>query len=195
MANMMLGEISPGGTGSGLYGLVVIALLAVFLGGLMIGRTPEYLGKRVSAREMKLVSLAVLTPPVAVLTGVAIAMALPAGARAATNSGPHGLSEVLYAFTSCVAGNGSAFGGFSGNTTGFNIGLAVAMIIGRYVPMLLVISLAASFAGQRSGVVTDGTLRTHEPSFVGLMIGAALIVVGLEYLPALALGPIAERLS
>lgn len=195
MANMMLGEISPGGTGSGLYGLVVVALLAVFLGGLMIGRTPEYLGKRVSAREMKLVSLAVLTPPVAVLTGVAIAMALPAGARAATNSGPHGLSEVLYAFTSCVAGNGSAFGGFSGNTTGFNIGLAVAMIIGRYVPMLLVISLAASFAGQRSGVVTDGTLRTHEPSFVGLMIGAALIVVGLEYLPALALGPIAERLS
>ncbi|WP_407665695.1 potassium-transporting ATPase subunit KdpA [Mycolicibacterium aubagnense] len=195
MANMMLGEISPGGTGSGLYGLVVIALLAVFLGGLMIGRTPEYLGKRVSAREMKLVSLAVLTPPVAVLTGVAIAMALPAGARAATNSGPHGLSEVLYAFTSCVAGNGSAFGGFSGNTTGFNIGLAVAMIIGRYVPMILVISLAASFAGQRSGVVTDGTLRTHEPSFVGLMIGAALIVVGLEYLPALALGPIAERLS
>lgn len=195
MANMMLGEISPGGTGSGLYGLVVVALLAVFLGGLMIGRTPEYLGKRVSAREMKLVSLAVLTPPVAVLTGVAIAMALPAGARAATNSGPHGLSEVLYAFTSCVAGNGSAFGGFSGNTTGFNIGLAVAMIIGRYLPMLLVISLAASFAGQRSGVVTDGTLRTHEPSFVGLMIGAALIVVGLEYLPALALGPIAERLS
>ncbi len=195
MANMMLGEISPGGTGSGLYGLVVIALLAAFLGGLMIGRTPEYLGKRVSAREMKLVSLAVLTPPVAVLTGVAIAMALPAGARAATNSGPHGLSEVLYAFTSCVAGNGSAFGGFSGNTTGFNIGLAVAMIIGRYLPMLLVISLAASFAGQRSGVVTDGTLRTHEPSFVGLMIGAALIVVGLEYLPALALGPIAERLS
>lgn len=195
MANMMLGEISPGGTGSGLYGLVVVALLAVFLGGLMIGRTPEYLGKRVSAREMKLVSLALLTPPVAVLTGVAIAMALPAGARAATNSGPHGLSEVLYAFSSCVAGNGSVFGGFSGNTTGFNIGLAVAMIIGRYLPMLLVISLAASFAGQRSGVVTDGTLRTHEPSFVGLMIGAALIVVGLEYLPALALGPIAERLS
>ena len=195
MANMMLGEISPGGTGSGLYGLVVIALLAVFLGGLMIGRTPEYLGKRVSAREMKLVSLAVLTPPVTVLTGVAISMALPAGANATTNAGPHGLSEVLYAFTSCVAGNGSAFGGFSGNTTGFNIGLAAAMIIGRFVPMMLVLALAASFARQSSGAVTDGTLRTHQPSFVGLMIGAALIVVGLEYLPALALGPIVERLS
>jgi K+-transporting ATPase KdpA subunit len=195
MANMMLSEISPGGTGSGLYGLVVIALLAVFLGGLMIGRTPEYLGKRVSAREMKLVSLALLTPPVTVLTGVAISMALPAGATATTNSGPHGLSEVLYAFTSCVAGNGSAFGGFSGNTTGFNIGLAVAMIIGRFVPMMLVISLAASFARQSSGAITGSTLRTHQPSFVGLMIGAALIVVGLEYLPALALGPIAERLS
>ncbi|MDR3659584.1 MAG: potassium-transporting ATPase subunit KdpA [Mycobacterium sp.] len=195
MANMMLGEISPGGAGSGLYGLVVIALLAVFLGGLMIGRTPEYLGKRVSAREMKLISLTVLTAPVVVLSGVAIAMALPAGTKAMGNSGPHGLAEVLYAFTSCVAGNGSAFAGFSGNTTGFNIGLAVAMVLGRYLPMALVLALAASFAGQRSGVITVGTLRTHALAFVGLMIGVALIVVGLEYLPVLALGPIAERLS
>ncbi|MUM32759.1 potassium-transporting ATPase subunit KdpA, partial [Mycolicibacterium sp. CBMA 361] len=195
MANMMLGEISPGGVGSGLYGLVVIALLAVFLGGLMIGRTPEYLGKRVSAREMKLISLTVLTPPVVVLSGTAIAVALPAGAKAMGNSGPHGLSEVLYAFTSCVAGNGSAFAGFSGNTPGFNIGLAIAMMLGRYLPMALVLALAASFAGQRSGVMTVGTLRTHAFSFVGLMIGVALIVVGLEYLPALVLGPIADRLT
>ncbi|MGB8405326.1 MAG: potassium-transporting ATPase subunit KdpA [Mycobacterium sp.] len=195
MANMMLGEIGPGGAGSGLYGLVVVALLAVFLGGLMIGRTPEYLGKRINPREMKLVSLIVLTAPLAVLTGVAVAMALPAGAKAMGNAGAHGLSEVLYAFTSCVAGNGSAFGGFSGNTTGFNLGLAAAMVVGRYLPMALVLALAASFARQRSGVQTVGTLRTHDVSFIGLMIGVAIIVVGLEYLPALALGPVAERLS
>lgn len=195
MANMVLGEISPGGTGSGLYGLVIVTLLAVFLGGLMIGRTPEYLGKRLGAREMKLISLTVLTAPIVVLTSVAIAIATPAGTAAMGNSGPHGLSEMLYAFTSCVAGNGSAFAGFSGNTTGFNLGLAAAMILGRYLPMVLVIALASSFASQRSSPVTAGTLRTHALSFIGLTVGVALIMVGLEYLPALALGPVAERLS
>jgi K+-transporting ATPase KdpA subunit len=195
MANMMLGEVSPGGAGSGLYGLVMIALLAVFLGGLMIGRTPEYLGKRLSSREMKLVSLTVLTAPCAVLTGVAIAIALPAGPKAMGNSGAHGLSELLYALTSCVAGNGSAFAGFSGNTPGFNLGLSAAMLVGRYLPMFLVLALAASFAGQRTRAITRGTLPTHTVPFVGLMIGAVLIVVGLEYLPALALGPIADGLT
>ena len=195
MANMMLGEVSPGGAGSGLYGLVIIALLAVFLGGLMIGRTPEYLGKRLGAREMKLVSLTVLTAPCAVLIGVAISIAVPAGRKAMGNSGAHGLSELLYAFTSCVAGNGSAFAGFSGNTPGFNLALSAAMLVGRYLPMVLVLALAASFAGQRSRAISPGTLQTHTVSFVGLMIGAVLIVVGLEYLPALALGPVAEGVS
>ena len=196
MANMMLGEVSPGGTGSGLYGLVIIALLAVFLGGLMIGRTPGYLGKRLGPREMKLVSLIVLTAPCAVLTGVAIAVALPGGTRAMGNRGPHGLSELLYAFTSCVAGNGSAFAGFSGNTPGFNLALSTAMLVGRYVPIILVLALAARFAGQRTSVIEGpGTLPTHNLSFVGLMIAAVLIVVGLEYLPALALAPVAESLS
>ncbi len=196
MANMMLGEVSPGGAGSGLYGLVIIALLAVFLGGLMIGRTPGYLGKRLGPREMKLVSLIVLTAPCAVLTGVAIAVALPGGTRAMGNRGPHGLSELLYAFTSCVAGNGSAFAGFSGNTPGFNLALSTAMLVGRYVPIILVLALAARFAGQRTSVIEGpGTLPTHNLSFVGLMIAAVLIVVGLEYLPALALAPVAESLS
>ena len=196
MANMMLGEVSPGGPGSGLYGLVVVALLAVFLGGLMIGRTPGYLGKRLGPREMKLVSLIVLTAPCTVLTGVAVAVAVPAGPKSMNNAGPHGLSELLYAFTSCVAGNGSAFAGFSGNTPGFNLALAAAMLVGRYVPIMLVLALAASLAGQRASVIDDpGTLPTHTVSFVGLMIGVVLIVVGLEYLPALALAPIAESLS
>ena len=196
MANMMLGEVSPGGPGSGLYGLVVIALLAVFLGGLMIGRTPGYLGKGLGPREMKLVSLFVLTAPCAVLTGVAVSVAVPAGPKAMNNAGPHGLSELLYGFISCVAGNGSAFAGFSGNTPGFNLALAAAMLVGRYVPIILVLALAASLAGQRASVIDDpGTLPTHTVSFVGLMIGVVLIVVGLEYLPALALAPIAESLS
>ena len=195
MANMMLGEVSPGGAGSGLYGLVIIALLAVFLGGLMIGRTPEYLGKRLGPREMKLVSLTVLTAPCAVLIGVAIAIAVPAGPKSTGNPGTHGLSELLYAFTSCEAGNDSAFAGFSGNTPVFNLALSAAMLVGRYLPMILVLALAASFGGQRTRAINSGTLDTSTVSFAGLMIGAVLIVVGLEYLPALALGPITEGLS
>ncbi len=195
MANMMLGEVGPGGAGSGLYGLVIIALLAVFLGGLMIGRTPEYLGKRLGSREMKLVSLTVLTAPCAVLAAVAIAIAVPAGPKSMGNSGAQGLSELLYAFTSCVAGNGSAFAGFGGNTPGFNLALSVAMLVGRYLPMVLVLALAATLAGQRTRAISSGTLDTRTASFVGLMIATVLIVVGLEYLPALALGPVAAGLS
>jgi K+-transporting ATPase ATPase A chain len=195
MANMMLGEFSPGGAGSGLYGLIIVALLAVFLGGLMIGRTPEFMAKRVGAREIKLVSLVILTAPIAVLVGSAISIALPMGVKSMGNPGPHGLSELLYALTSSVAGNGSAFAGFTGNTPWFNVALAMAMIVGRYLPMIFVLALAASFAAQRSGVVTVGTLPTRSPVFVGLLVGVALIAVGLEFFPALALGPLVEGVS
>jgi potassium-transporting ATPase potassium-binding subunit len=192
MLNMMLGEVAPGGAGSGLYGLVMMTLLAVFLGGLMIGRTPEYLKQRLHSRHMKLISLYILTLPAAVLIGTAVAMALPGERASMLNAGPHGLSEMLYAFTSAAANNGSAFAGFSGNTTWYNIALALAMVVGRFLPIIAVLALAGTFATQRAGVITSGTLRTHSPTFVFLIVGATLLIVGLEYLPALALGPAAD---
>ena len=194
MLNMMLGEVAPGGAGSGLYGLVMMTLLAVFLGGLMIGRTPEYLKQRLHSRHMKLISLYILTLPAAVLIGAAVAMALPGERASMLNTGPHGLSEVLYAFTSAAANNGSAFAGFSGNTTWYNIALALAMVVGRFLPIIAVLAIAGTFAAQRAGVITAGTLRTHSPTFVFLIAGATLLIVGLEYLPALALGPTADAL-
>ena len=194
MLNMMLGEVAPGGAGSGLYGLLMMTLLAVFLGGLMIGRTPEYLKQRLHSRHMKLISLYVLALPAAVLIGAAVAMALPGERASMLNTGAHGLSEVLYAFTSTAANNGSAFAGFSGNTTWYNVGLALAMVVGRFLPIIVVLALAGTFATQRAGVITAGTLRTHSPTFVFLIVGATLIIVGLEYLPALALGPAADAL-
>jgi K+-transporting ATPase ATPase A chain len=195
LMNMMLGEVAPGGAGSGLYGLVMMALLAVFLGGLMVGTTPEFLQKRLQARHMKLISLYILVIPVTVLVGCAIAMALPGQVASMLNTGPHGLSEVLYAFTSSAANNGSAFAGFSGNTTWYNVALAVAMVSGRFVPIIVVMALAGTFAAQRQGVITAGTLRTHRPTFVVLIVSVTLIMVGLEYLPALALGPLADALG
>jgi potassium-transporting ATPase potassium-binding subunit len=192
--NMMLGEVAPGGAGSGLYGLVMMALLAVFLGGLMVGTTPEYLKQRLHARHMKLVSIYILALPTAVLIGTAVAMALPGERASILNAGPHGLSEVLYAFTSSAANNDSAFAGFSGNTTWYNVALALAMVVGRFLPIIAVLGIAGTFAGQRPGVITAGTLRTHSPTFVLLIAGATLIIVGLEYLPALALGPAADAL-
>jgi K+-transporting ATPase ATPase A chain len=195
LMNMMLGEVVPGGTGSGLYGLVVMALLAVFLGGLMVGTTPEFLKKRLHARHMKLVSLYILVLPVTILLGCAVATALPGQRASMLNAGQHGLSEVLYAFTSSAANNGSAFGGFSGNTTWYNVALALAMVAGRFIPIIAVMALAGTFADQRPGVVTAGTLRTHQPTFIGLIVGVTLIMVGLEYLPALALGPVADALG
>ena len=194
MLNMMLGEVAPGGAGSGLYGLVMMTLLAVFIGGLMIGRTPEYLKQQLGARHMKLISLYLLALPGAVLTGTAVAMALPGERAAMLNSGPHGLSEVLYAFTSSAANNGSAFAGFTGNTNWYNLVLALAMMIGRFLPIIAVLAIAGTFAAQRPGVITAGTLRTHSPTFVFLIAGATLLVVGLEYLPGLALGPAADAL-
>ena len=194
LANMMLGEVAPGGAGSGLYGLVVMALLAVFLGGLMIGRTPEYLKQRLRVRHMKLVSLYILVLPTVILIGACVAIALPGERASMLNTGPHGLSEVLYAFTSSAANNGSAFAGFSGNTTWYNTALALTMVFGRFLPIILVLALAGTFAAQRPGVITAGTLRTHRPTFIALLVGVTLIIVGLEYLPAMALGPAADAL-
>ena len=192
--NMMLGEIAPGGTGSGLYGMLILAVVSVFVAGLMVGRTPEYLKKKIQAREIKLASLYILTTPTLVLAGTAVAIAL-AGQRAAiANPGPHGLSEVLYAFTSTGNNNGSAFGGLSVNTVWYNSVLGVVMLLGRFVPMIFVLALAGSLARQKQVPASAGTLPTHRPLFAVLLLGVIFIVVGLTYFPAQALGPIAEGL-
>ncbi|MES9506632.1 potassium-transporting ATPase subunit KdpA [Streptomyces sp. NPDC000609] len=192
--NMMLGEIAPGGAGSGLYGILVLAIVAVFVAGLMVGRTPEYLGKKLRGREMKFASLYILTTPVVALVGAGLAMALPGERAAMLNSGPHGFSEVLYAFASAANNNGSAFAGLSANTVWYNTTLGVVMLVGRFLPMVFVLALAGSLAQQQPVPVTAGTLPTHRPQFVGLLTAVILIVVGLTYFPALALGPLAEGL-
>ena len=189
MVNMMLGETAPGGVGSGLYGMLVLAIIAVFVAGLMVGRTPEYLGKKIGPREIKLVSLYILTTPVLVLLGTALSFAIP-GVRAdveATsiwNPGLHGFGEVLYAFTSAANNNGSAFAGLTANTPWFNTALGVAMLLGRFLPIVFVLALAGSFAAQDKLPVTAGTLATHRPQFVGLHLGAVLIVSALTYFPS-----------
>jgi K+-transporting ATPase ATPase A chain len=194
LLNMMYGEIAPGGTGSGLYGILILAVLSVFIAGLMVGRTPEYLGKKIAGREVKFASLYLLTTPTLVLAGTGLAMALPGERASMLNSGPHGLSEVLYAFTSAANNNGSAFAGLSANTTWYNTALGVVMLLGRLLPMVFVLGLAGSLARQRPVPVTAGTLPTHRALFIGLLTGVAIIVVALTYLPAQALGPIAEGL-
>ncbi|MEE6268011.1 potassium-transporting ATPase subunit KdpA [Streptomyces diastatochromogenes] len=192
--NMMLGEIAPGGTGSGLYGILILAVVAVFVAGLMVGRTPEYLGKKLRGREMRYASLYLLTTPALVLVGAGLAMAFPGERAAMLNPGPHGFSEVLYALTSAANNNGSAFAGLSADTVWYNTVLGVVMLLGRFLPMVFVLALAGSLAGQQRVPVTAGTLPTHRPQFVGLLTGVILIVVGLTYFPALALGPLAEAL-
>jgi K+-transporting ATPase ATPase A chain len=192
--NMMLGEIAPGGTGSGLYGMLILAVVAVFVAGLMVGRTPEYLGKKLGGREMKFASLYILTTPSIVLVGAGLAMALPGERAGMLNSGPHGFSEVLYAFTSAANNNGSAFAGITVNTDWYDTALGLCMVFGRFLPMVFVLALAGSLAQQQPVPATPGTLPTHKPLFVGLLSGVVLIVVGLTYFPALALGPIAEGL-
>ncbi|MCU1667884.1 MAG: potassium-transporting ATPase, subunit [Blastococcus sp.] len=194
LLNMMLGEVAPGGTGSGLYGILILAVITVFVAGLMVGRTPEYLGKKLGARELKFASLYLLTTPALVLTGTGIAMALPIARAGMLNSGPHGLSEVLYAFTSAANNNGSAFAGLSANTVFYNYALGTVMLLGRFLPMIFVLGLAGSLASQQPVPASDGTLPTHRLLFVGLLTGVALIVVALTYFPALALGPLAEGL-
>ena len=195
LLGMMLGEIAPGGVGSGLYGMLIMAIIAVFLAGLMVGRTPEYLGKKIGTREIKLAACYILITPALVLIGTAVAMALPDGKEAMTNVGPHGFSEVLYAYTSASNNNGSAFAGFGANTGFFNTTLGLCMLLGRFLPMIFVLALAGSLAEQKPIPATAGTLRTEKPLFTGLLVGAILIITGLTFFPALALGPLAEGLA
>ncbi|WP_314219422.1 potassium-transporting ATPase subunit KdpA [Streptomyces zaehneri] len=195
LLGMMLGEIAPGGTGSGLYGMLIMAVVAVFIAGLMVGRTPEYLGKKIGTREIKFAALYILVTPALVLVLTAAAMALPTPGDSMTNSGAHGFSEILYAYTSASNNNGSAFAGLNAGTQWFNSSLGVAMLLGRFLPMVFVLAMAGSLAEQRPVPATAGTLRTEKPLFTGLLVGAILIITGLTYFPALALGPLAEGLA
>ncbi|MEU0389041.1 potassium-transporting ATPase subunit KdpA [Streptomyces chartreusis] len=195
MLGMMLGEIAPGGVGSGLYGMLVMAVIAVFIAGLMVGRTPEYLGKKIGTREIKLAACYILVTPALVLVFTAASMALPTPPHSMLNPGAHGFSEVLYAFASASNNNGSAFAGLNANTDWFNTMTGLAMLLGRFLPMVFVLALAGSLAEQKPVPVTAGTLRTEKPLFTGLLVGAILIITGLTYFPALALGPLAEGLA
>ena len=191
---MQLGEVVFGGVGAGLYGMLVFAIMAVFIAGLMIGRTPEYLGKKIEAHEMKMVSIAILVTPLLVLLGTAVAVMAEAGRAGILNPGAHGLSEVLYALSSAGNNNGSAFAGLSANTPFYNVLLAVAMWFGRFGVIVPVLAIAGSLAAKKRLAVTEGTLPTHGPLFVGLLIGTILLVGLLNYVPALALGPVVEHL-
>ncbi|MGW5683868.1 potassium-transporting ATPase subunit KdpA [Nonomuraea sp. NPDC003754] len=192
--NMMLGEVAPGGVGAGLYGMLVLAVITVFVAGLMVGRTPEYLGKKIGSREIKLASLYFLVTPVLVLVGTAVAMGNKAGLAAMLNSGPHGFSEILYAFTSASNNNGSAFAGVTVNTPWYDVALGLCMVLGRFLPIIFVLALAGSLARQTPVPESAGTLPTHRPQFVGMVVGVTIVLVALTFLPALALGPLAEGL-
>ncbi|MEU7960883.1 potassium-transporting ATPase subunit KdpA [Micromonospora humida] len=193
LGNMMLGEVAPGGVGAGLYGLLVLAVITVFVAGLMVGRTPEYLGKKIGTREITFASLYFLVTPALVLIGTATAFATGNDATA-LNTGPHGLTEVLYAFTSASNNNGSAFAGITVNTAWWNTALGLCMLLGRFLPIIFVLALAGSLARQAPVPASEGTLPTHRPLFVGMVVGVTVILVALTYLPALALGPLAEGL-
>ncbi|MBN9141464.1 MAG: potassium-transporting ATPase subunit KdpA [Micrococcales bacterium] len=199
MLNMMLGEVSPGGVGSGLYAILVLAVIAVFISGLLIGRTPEYLGKKIGPREIKLASMYILVMPTLVLTGTALSFAIP-GVReeiestSIWNPGIHGMSEVLYAFTSASNNNGSAFAGLTANTPWLNTALGLAILLGRFVPIVFVLALAGSLAAQDKVPATAGTLPTHRPLFVGLLTVVTVLVTALTFFPVLTLGPLAEGL-
>ncbi len=194
MVMMQLGEVIFGGVGTGLYGMLMFAIMAVFIAGLMIGRTPEYLGKKIEAHEMKMVSIAILVGPLLVLLGTAVAVMTDAGRAGIQDPGPHGFSEVLYAFSSAANNNGSAFAGLSANTPFYNALLAVAMWFGRFAVIVPVLAIAGALAAKKRMAVTEGTLPTHGPLFVALLIGTVLLVGLLNYVPALALGPVVEHL-
>ena len=194
MALIQLGEVVYGGVGSGLYGMLVLAIVAVFMAGLMVGRTPEYLGKKVEAYEMKMASLVVLLPPAAVLVGTALAVSTTAGMAGVSNPGPHGFSQLLYAFSSAANNNGSAFAGLSANTAFFHATLGLAMLVGRYGIAIPVLALAGSFAAKKRVTAGAGTLPTHTPLFVVLLVAVVVIVGALTFVPALALGPVVEHL-
>ncbi|MFC6445709.1 potassium-transporting ATPase subunit KdpA [Shinella zoogloeoides] len=192
---MQLGEVLPGGVGSGLYGMLVFALLAVFVSGLMVGRTPEFLGKKIEGREMKYAMLAVLVLPLAILGFTAVSAMLPFAVASIGTAGPHGLSEILYAYTSTAGNNGSAFGGLTGNTVWYNTTLGIAMLLGRFAYVVPVMAIAGSLAAKVKVPPSSGTFPTDGPLFVGLLIGIILILGGLQFFPALALGPIVEHLA
>jgi len=191
---MQLGEVIFGGVGSGLYGMLIFAMMAVFIAGLMIGRTPEYLGKKIEVHEMKMVSIAILVGPLLALLGTALAVMTDAGRAGIGNPGPHGFSEVLYALSSAANNNGSAFAGLGANTPFYNSLLAVVMWLGRFGVIVPVLAIAGALAAKKRIPVTDGSLPTHGPLFVLLLIGTVLLVGLLNYVPALALGPVVEHL-
>jgi len=195
LVNMMLGEVSPGGTGSGLYGMLVFALTSVFIAGLMVGRTPEYLGKKIQAAEMKLVVLYLLAVPVAILSFAGASVLLKTALASLGNDGPHGLTEMTYAFTSASNNNGSAFGGLSGNTQWFNTTLGLCFLIGRFLLMVPVLAIAGALARKQPVPASAGTFPTGTPLFAGLLTSVVVIVVGLTYFPVIALGPIVEHLA
>jgi len=195
LTGMMMGEVTPGGVGSGMYTILIYAIIAVFLGGLMVGRTPEYLGKKIQAAEVKLAGLGTLVMPITVLAVTAIAVSLHAGRVAPENAGPHGFSEILYALTSQGNNNGSAFGGLTGNTTFYNVLGGIDMLIGRFGIMIPALALGGVLAAKNTVPAGAGTFRTDNPMFVGLLIGVILIVGGLTFFPAVSLGPIVEQFS
>jgi K+-transporting ATPase ATPase A chain len=195
MANMMLDEVVIGGPGSGLFGMLLFAIVAVFIAGLMIGRTPEYLGKKIEGNEVKMTMLALLWVPGCILGITAVAAVLPAGVAGLNNAGPHGFSELLYAYTSGAATNGSAFAGLGANTPFYNLTLAAAMFVGRFAVIVPVLCIAGTLAAKRIVPASTGTLPTYGLQFVGLLVGTAVIVGGLTFFPALALGPIAEHFA
>jgi K+-transporting ATPase ATPase A chain len=192
--NMMLGEVVPGGVGAGLYGMLMLAVLTVFVGGLMVGRTPEYLGKKIRPTEMKWAAAYILATPFCALVGAALSLGFSVPQRSILNAGPHGLTEIVYAFTSMANNNGSAFAGLTTATGWYNLSGGVVMLVARFVPMIFVLALGGSLARQQTVPESAGTLKTHGPLFAGLLIGVIIILVGLTYFPALALGPLAEGL-
>ena len=194
MLNMMLGEIIIGGVGAGFYGIVLFVVVAIFVAGLMVGRTPEYLGKKIEGREVKMAMLAVLCLPLSILGFTAIASVLPSALASVANPGPHGFSEILYAYTSGTANNGSAFGGLSGNTPWYNITIGLSMLMGRFLVIIPALAIAGSLVSKTAAPQSAGTFPTTGPLFIGLLVGVILVVGGLIFLPALALGPIAEHL-
>jgi potassium-transporting ATPase potassium-binding subunit len=195
LINMQLGEIIVGGVGAGLYGMLLFVVLSIFVAGLMVGRTPEYVGKKIEAREVKMAMLAILVLPLMYLGWTAVAVVFPPAAAAMANAGPHGFTEVLYAYTSATGNNGSAFAGLSGNTLFFNLTLAIAMFVGRFFMIVPTMAIAGSLAGKKSVPPSAGTFPTTGSLFVGLVVGVILIIGGLTFFPALALGPIAEHLA
>ncbi|MBS1184358.1 MAG: potassium-transporting ATPase, chain, partial [Proteobacteria bacterium] len=195
LINMMLGEVIIGGVGAGFYGILMFIVIAIFVAGLMVGRTPEYLGKKIEAKEVKMAMLAVLSLPLAMLGFSAVAVVLPTGVASVANAGPHGFSEILYAYTSAAANNGSAFGGLTGNTSWYNVTLGIAMLMGRFLVIVPALAIAGSIAAKKTVPASAGTFPTDGALFVGLLVGVIVIVGGLTFFPALALGPVVEHLA